>query len=221
MGWTGMQSLWFNVQWIFVIKYFNIWLLGIYSKAMMHKWIFGQDHCIDMLKRIPMRFSLHFSEFYVNFYKFRKFNWILWILNQKNEFRNWENGWTIACRLLAHDRSARRPAAYSAWAKHGSDGRSRPMPTRCVGAEAVHGHHALGQHGGTLVVGSTVDNVYPNKWFKHVCVKGNVSGMVVERGTHRGDSSMVGGGGLERWWQIAFRRGTSATVGRCISGELL
>jgi hypothetical protein len=48
---------------------------------------FGQSYCIDLLKTIPMKFSLHFSELYIIYYQFLKFKQIS--RNFKSE-KNWK-----------------------------------------------------------------------------------------------------------------------------------
>jgi hypothetical protein len=39
----------------------------------MHKCIFGQSNCQDLLRRIPTKFTLYFSIFYFIFYEVLKF----------------------------------------------------------------------------------------------------------------------------------------------------
>jgi hypothetical protein len=59
--------------WRFVINYFKSWIPEILYKTIMHKYRFGQDYCIDLLRRIPKKFSLHFSEVSSNLHEFWKF----------------------------------------------------------------------------------------------------------------------------------------------------
>jgi hypothetical protein len=59
--------------WIFINKFFKFCILGILYNAIMHKCEFDQDYCIDLLKRIPNIFILHFYEFYPNLHEFWKF----------------------------------------------------------------------------------------------------------------------------------------------------
>jgi hypothetical protein len=42
----------------------------------MHKYRFGQAYCIYHLKRILMKFSLHFCKIYTIYYEFLKFKQI-------------------------------------------------------------------------------------------------------------------------------------------------
>jgi hypothetical protein len=55
---------------IFVINFFNIVIIRNVYNALMHKIECGQFYCRDLLKRILNKFTLYFSEFYTNFYKF-------------------------------------------------------------------------------------------------------------------------------------------------------
>jgi hypothetical protein len=43
----------------------------------MHKKGFGQAYCTYLLKRIPTKFTLYFSEFYTIYYEFLKFKGIM------------------------------------------------------------------------------------------------------------------------------------------------
>jgi hypothetical protein len=52
----------------------------------MYKKEFGQVYCKDLLKRIPKKFTIHFSKVYSIFYGFLKFIRISRKLNQKNNF---------------------------------------------------------------------------------------------------------------------------------------
>jgi hypothetical protein len=71
-----------------VINYFNICFKEIFPKAIMHKYRFGQAHCIDLHNRILKKFILYFSEIYSIFYEIEKFNEFPQILNQQTKFRN-------------------------------------------------------------------------------------------------------------------------------------
>jgi hypothetical protein len=59
--------------WIFVINYSNIWIIGIFYEAIMHKLECGQTYCKYLLKRIPRKFTLYILDMCMNFYWFSKF----------------------------------------------------------------------------------------------------------------------------------------------------
>jgi hypothetical protein len=56
--------------WMFVIKYSNIWFVGILYKAIMHKMEFCQAYLKDILKRITRKFILYFFQVLFIFYEF-------------------------------------------------------------------------------------------------------------------------------------------------------
>jgi hypothetical protein len=53
----------------------------------MHGKEFGQTYCKDLLKRIPKKFTFHFSKVYSIFYGFLKFIQNSKILNRENHFQ--------------------------------------------------------------------------------------------------------------------------------------
>jgi hypothetical protein len=55
---------------IFVINFFNTNIIGNVYNALMNKIDCGQSYCKGLLKRILNKFTLYFSKFYTNFYKF-------------------------------------------------------------------------------------------------------------------------------------------------------
>jgi hypothetical protein len=72
---------------MFEITYFKIWILGILYKTIMHKNRFGQVYCIDLLKRIQIKFILSFYEFSTNCYEISKFKGISIIFKWINIFK--------------------------------------------------------------------------------------------------------------------------------------
>jgi hypothetical protein len=49
----------------------------------LHKYKFGQAHYVDLLQRIPMKFSLQFLDIPSSFYKFWKFELFLFLTNSE------------------------------------------------------------------------------------------------------------------------------------------
>jgi hypothetical protein len=66
----------------------------------MHKCIFDQAYCEDLLRRIPMKFILYFFKFYFVFYEFLKFILIFGIINKNKKIE--KHGRTVLGRTVAH-----------------------------------------------------------------------------------------------------------------------
>jgi hypothetical protein len=58
--------------------------LVILYNVIMHKCIFGQADCQDLLKSIPKNFTLYFSEFYMTYHEFSNFKDFLEFKSQKD-----------------------------------------------------------------------------------------------------------------------------------------
>jgi hypothetical protein len=54
----------------FVSNYFDVWIMKILYKAIMHKKEFGQAYCNHLLKMILKKFNSYFSKFYFTSYVF-------------------------------------------------------------------------------------------------------------------------------------------------------
>jgi hypothetical protein len=72
--------------WIVVNTFFNISIIEIFYRAILHEKEFGQAYCKDLFKRIPKKFTC-FSKVYSMFYGFLKFIRISGNLNLENTFR--------------------------------------------------------------------------------------------------------------------------------------
>jgi hypothetical protein len=60
----------FTFYLFFVNKYSKIWVMEIFYEAIMHKMVFGQSYCKDLLQRILWKFIIYFSKFYSIYYDF-------------------------------------------------------------------------------------------------------------------------------------------------------
>jgi hypothetical protein len=58
---------------IFVNIYLYIRVLVILHNEILHKYEFGQGHCVDLNRRSPKKFSLPFLDIPTSFYEFWKF----------------------------------------------------------------------------------------------------------------------------------------------------
>jgi hypothetical protein len=65
-----MQNLEYLQVEIFVKLYLCIRVLVILYNELLHKYEFGQAHCVDLTKRSPIKFSLKFLGISTVFYEF-------------------------------------------------------------------------------------------------------------------------------------------------------
>jgi hypothetical protein len=79
-----------NMHDLLVNNFFKFFMLGILYIAIMHKCRFGQDYCIDLLKRSLKKFISHFMNFLCISTKFGSLYEFLEVFNRITDFKNWK-----------------------------------------------------------------------------------------------------------------------------------